>query len=243
MEVAAFQSPPPLGRVLVECGLLTEEQVSEALQEQERTGRKLGEILVSSGVVSGPAIANALAEQRGTVVKTEYGFGTGLASRRRPAVAGAPPVADPPQNAPIPQAPPQAPAAPDEHDAVADLEADLVSRDARIAELQAELGRRAVKAEGLHARISDLEARLAEGGERVPVADPGAPAGPAPSQQGDYVVLLPGEAGFKVIARHGAAPPPGSTVAVDGAVFVATTIGRSPLPGDGRPCVFLAAAS
>ena len=238
MEAAAFQKHPPLGRVLVECGLLTEEQVAEALDEQQRSGRKLGEILVSSGVVSGPAIANALAEQRGTVVKTEYGFGTGLASRRLPAAAAPQPVEAPPSAPPAQPVPQAAPSA-DEDDPVAELEADLASRDARIAELQAELGRRATKAEGLHARISDLEAKLAGSAEPSAVADAVAHAEPAPSERGDYVLVLPGKAGFRVLARSGVAPPLGSNVAVDGSVFVAASIGSSPLPGDVRPCVFL----
>ena len=239
MEAAAFQKHPPLGRVLVECGLLTEEQVAEALQEQQRSGRKLGEILVASGVVSGPAIANALAEQRGTVVKTEYGFGTGLASRRLPAAAAQPPMEAPPAGAPAQQPAPQAAPKANEYDPLAELKADLASRDARIAELQAELGRRATKAEGLHARISDLEAKLAGRPEADAVAVPVALADPTPREQGDYVLVLPGEAGYRIVDRTGAAPPLGSNVAVDGCVFVAARIGASPLPGDARPCVFL----
>jgi hypothetical protein len=215
MEAAAL-NPPPLGRVLVECGLLTEEQVTEALEEQQRSGRKLGEILVSSGVVSGPAIANALAEQRGTVVKTEYGFGTGLAAKRRPAEAVAPP----------PVEAPQAPPAPKQPDRVAELEADVAAREARITELQAELARRATKAEALHARISELEQELAAGPE------------PLPGVTGEYVLVLPGAAGYRLVVRHGSVPPVGSRVSVGGTVFAAVRVGASPLR-DGRPAVFL----
>lgn len=214
MEAAAL-NPPPLGRVLVECGLLTEEQVTEALEEQQRSGRKLGEILVSSGIVSGPAIANALAEQRGTVIKTEYGFGTGLA-RRRPAEAVAPPPAEPPQPAPAPQQP----------DRVAELESDVAAREARIAELQAELARRATKAETLHARISQLEQELAAGPE------------PLPGVTGEYVLVLPGAVGYRLVVRHGSVPPVGSRVSVGGSVFAVGRVGASPLR-DGRPAVFL----
>lgn len=215
MEAAAL-NPPPLGRVLVECGLLTEEQVTEALEEQQRSGRKLGEILVSSGIVSGPAIANALAEQRGTVIKTEYGFGTGLGARRRPGEAVAPPPAEPPQPAPAPQQP----------DRVAELESDVAAREARIAELQAELARRATKAETLHARISQLEQELAAGPE------------PLPGATGEYVLVLPGAAGYRLVLRHGSVPPVGSRVSVGGSVFAVGRVGASPLR-DGRPAVFL----
>src|SRR5207237_6254210 len=69
---------PQLGRILIAAGLLSETQLAEALQEQEQTGRRLGEIIVRRGFISGPALANALAEQHGGVLKTEYGFATGL---------------------------------------------------------------------------------------------------------------------------------------------------------------------
>jgi hypothetical protein len=69
---------PQLGQILIAAGLLTEAQLAQALEEQTRTGRRLGEIIVRRGLVSGPALANALAEQHGGVLKTEYGFATGL---------------------------------------------------------------------------------------------------------------------------------------------------------------------
>ncbi len=68
----------PLGSLLVEKGLLTEEELAEALAEQPRTGRRLGEILVERGYVSSPAVARALAEQYGAELEVEQGFGTGL---------------------------------------------------------------------------------------------------------------------------------------------------------------------
>jgi len=77
--VDAAQLPAPqLGRILIAAGLLTEEQLAQALEEQSRTGSRLGEIIVQRGFISGPALANALAEQHGGVLKTEYGFATGL---------------------------------------------------------------------------------------------------------------------------------------------------------------------
>jgi hypothetical protein len=67
-----------LGALLVEAGLVSEHDLVEALDEQERSGQRLGEVLVARGLVSAAAVANALAEQRGSFLKTEYGFGTGL---------------------------------------------------------------------------------------------------------------------------------------------------------------------
>lgn len=68
----------PLGELLVEKKLLTEEELEFALTEQAETGRLLGAILVERGYVSGPALAVALAEQYGVELHTERGFGTGL---------------------------------------------------------------------------------------------------------------------------------------------------------------------
>ena len=68
----------PLGELLVEKELLTEEELEFALTEQAETGRLLGAILVERGYVSGPALAVALAEQYGVELHTERGFGTGL---------------------------------------------------------------------------------------------------------------------------------------------------------------------
>src|ERR671911_256558 len=68
----------PLGRILVEQGLLTSDELEAALAQQERTGKRLGETIVECGFVSGPELSNALASQYGIELKTETGFGTGL---------------------------------------------------------------------------------------------------------------------------------------------------------------------
>ena len=88
---AAELPAPQLGRILIAAGLLSEEQLAQALEEQEQTGRRLGEIIVQRGFISGPALANALAEQHGGVLKTEYGFASGLGgvvARRAASEAG-----------------------------------------------------------------------------------------------------------------------------------------------------------
>ena len=53
----------PIGQILVERGDITEEHLTAALEEQERTGRRLGEILIEQGHTSWLALARALAEQ------------------------------------------------------------------------------------------------------------------------------------------------------------------------------------
>jgi MSHA biogenesis protein MshE len=59
--------PPPqkvrLGDLLIQQGLLTEEQLKTALDEQKRTGRKLGRVFVESGYVTEEGISQALARQ------------------------------------------------------------------------------------------------------------------------------------------------------------------------------------
>ena len=57
-----------LGDLLIQQGLLTDEQLKLALGEQKRSGRKLGRIFVDSGYVTEEAIAKALARQ----MKCEY---------------------------------------------------------------------------------------------------------------------------------------------------------------------------
>jgi type IV pilus assembly protein PilB len=52
-----------LGTLLLQRGLLTAEQLAEALEEKEETGRRLGEIVVEHGWVSEIALARALADQ------------------------------------------------------------------------------------------------------------------------------------------------------------------------------------
>ncbi|HZR94029.1 MAG TPA: hypothetical protein VFA44_16655 [Gaiellaceae bacterium] len=55
----------PLGRVLIERGLLDDIRLQQALAEQRATGERLGRILVQRKVISADALARALAEQHG----------------------------------------------------------------------------------------------------------------------------------------------------------------------------------
>ena len=56
---------------MVEEGILTSDQLTHALAEQDRTGQPLGEILVELGFASPGAVANSLAEQHGGLLKTD----------------------------------------------------------------------------------------------------------------------------------------------------------------------------
>lgn len=52
-----------LGEILVQQGLLSADQLTQALQDQQRSGRKLGRVFVESGYVTESQISEALARQ------------------------------------------------------------------------------------------------------------------------------------------------------------------------------------
>ena len=53
----------PLGTLILRAGLLSEEQITDALREGDRTGRRLGEILVQRGLLGPVDLARMLAHQ------------------------------------------------------------------------------------------------------------------------------------------------------------------------------------
>ncbi len=55
----------PLGELLIDCGLITQEQLEEALTAQREKGGLLGQILVSLQYTTEEAIAQALTAQYG----------------------------------------------------------------------------------------------------------------------------------------------------------------------------------
>ena len=88
-EVIAWK---PLGELLVERGLLTPDQLDDALDEQARTGERLGAILVARKAVAGAVLTAVLAEQAGVELETQGGFGSGLFSKLARQEPGAPPA-------------------------------------------------------------------------------------------------------------------------------------------------------
>src|SRR5579864_102499 len=107
---SVMPGPPPLGRLLIAHGFLTEEQLQVGLAEHGRTGLPLGQVLIGLGFVTKAVIAQALATQAGGLVKTEYGFSTGFAVPEQvaplPFTVAAPPEAVPQavETAPHPEA-------------------------------------------------------------------------------------------------------------------------------------------
>jgi hypothetical protein len=61
----------PLGRLLVEKGLITQTQLAEALIQQNDTNGRLGEILIQRGDITGTDLAHVLGEQHGVEVTGE----------------------------------------------------------------------------------------------------------------------------------------------------------------------------
>jgi len=68
----------PIGELFVERGLISAEQLEEALAKQVATGQRLGEILVADNLISSPELTQALMEQLGQEIAKEEGFGSGL---------------------------------------------------------------------------------------------------------------------------------------------------------------------
>jgi len=67
-----------LGELLVEDGLITAEELEEALVAQTECGKRLGEVLVERKLVSGPELTAALMKQFGVEMTKQEGFGAGL---------------------------------------------------------------------------------------------------------------------------------------------------------------------
>ena len=196
---AAEEAWRPLGELLVEKGLLTNEELEEALVVQRVSGRMLGAILVERGYVSGPAVAIALAAQYGVELATDRGFGTGLwAEIGRRQRAGS--------------------------DNVVRLETKHAALEAvpdpepALERLQAE-----------NRRLRDELERLTK-----PTAVE------APERPTAHVLFVPTGRGYMLLEREGAPPHAGEELELGSRRFVVTKLGRAPLPGERRPCAFLA---
>ncbi len=219
----------PLGRLLVEQGLLDADELELALAKQQLTGRRLGETLVDCGFVSGPQLASALAAQYGLELTTEHGFGTGLRSeiqrrhehdRGRTLRAAPEPAAEPDQEPPAD--PPGESTAP-EPDAL--LLAQLEEQWAKLAAAEERLRQLGEDNDVLRAEIAAL---------RRPPAQLTAVAA-------NHLLFVSAPGGYELAERTG--PPPRRGAVLDlaelGGAFVAAGLRRSPLPGDSRPCVIV----
>jgi len=55
------EKPKRIGEVLVNAGEVSEEQITQALADQRKSGRRIGELLVEQGSISSTVLVNALA--------------------------------------------------------------------------------------------------------------------------------------------------------------------------------------
>jgi hypothetical protein len=200
----------PLGELLVQKKLLTEDELELALAEQADTGRLLGAILVERGYVSGPALAVALAEQYGVELHTERGFGTGLwaeIDRRHRAGRGT----EPEDNVVKLEAVP-APVVEIVPDPEPDPEVNRLEADNR--RLQDEIER-------LRGEFTKL--KLVE----------------TPEPASSHLLFVPTPARYLLVERDGAPPRPGARLELEQGAFAVAKLGDAPLPGEDRPCAFL----
>jgi hypothetical protein len=248
---AARISWRPLGRLLVEQGLLSELELEHALERQVSTGRRLGETLIDLGFVSPDALSRALSEQYGIGPTTETGFGTGLrAEIERRFDRGRGPAAGPglpiPAGAPalelVPDPEPEEPepaAIDPEHGYFPQLEeqwAKLAAAEAELFEARRELVALGRAAEHRRKQAVRLVERLRR---RDLVTAPPVEAAPV-TPQGHLVYAA--VAGRYVLAECDGGPPEPDAILelpwiAEGALVVCR-VGRSPLPNDPRPCVF-----
>ena len=201
----------PLGELLVEKKLLTEDELELALTEQAESGRLLGAILVERGYVSGPALAIALAEQYGVELHTERGFGTGLwaeIDRRHRAGRGAEPSRRTTSSSSSPSRPGV--------EIVPDPESDP-----ELERLEAENRRLQDEIERLRGEFTKL--KLVE----------------APVEAASHLLFVPTPARYLLVERDGAPPQPGSRLELEEGAFAVAKLGDAPFPGEDRPCAFL----
>jgi len=231
----------PLGRLLVEKGLLNGEQLERALDEQAVSGRRLGEILVELGFVTRSHLSLTLAEQYGFELTAETGFGTGLRAvieRRqdadRPPQAGGAPGASGPVLALVPAPEPDEELEPaDDPLHLAQLEeqwAKLAAAEASLADALRELAHWRRAAERKRAQVERLLGRLR-------TRERAAPAPVHADAHGHLVLALLGDR-YELVEREGPPPAAGAPVELPelGGSFVVERVGRSPLPNDPRRC-------
>jgi hypothetical protein len=156
---AAHEIRRPLGQVLVDQGLISAEQLEQALAVQNETEKQLGEVLVLLGFISPGVVANGLAEQHGGPLKTEYGISAGFGGEKP----------EPPQPAPEPPEAVQE-AAPD---ILAPWRTAVELRDAAIAELRGALQERTAQVDTLSEQLATSAKRIAELEEQLAGLDHG----------------------------------------------------------------------
>jgi uncharacterized coiled-coil protein SlyX len=245
-----------LGRVLVEQGLLSEDKLERALEEQASTGRRLGETLVELGFVSHAALSLALTQQYGIEPKSETGFGTGLRAGierrsdrdRDGEIEPHPQIADTmPLLRLVPQTEAPEPHAVDGQNLhLAQLEeqwAKLAAAEEQLAEAGRELTalrqtvrRRRDQAARLVERIRKRDRHIA-----ALSASETSPSPPDASASRGHLVYAQLADRYVLVECDGDPPEPDAIFELPetGAErLLVCRVGKSPLPNDARPCAF-----
>ena len=262
IDTAAPGNGVPLGQILVERGLISDEQLQYALAEGQRTGEPIGVVIVRLGFAQPASIAQALATQAGGPTKSEYGYAVGFAP---PPVAEPPvtPAAVEPAAAPVPD-PELARLQAKIEDLGGDLAAarsetrsiasELATAKTRVAVLQSELEaatERANQADHERAALdrarADAISQNADLAKRVAELEEAAAAEPETeparfSGATSHLLFGAGAEGYTLVERDGPPPAAGSTLELDGTVDAVTKLAAGPLPGRRDACAYLAAA-
>ena len=223
-----------LGALLVEAGLVSEHDLVEALAEQERSGQRLGEVLVTRGLVSAAAVANALAEQRGSFLKTEYGFGTGLR-----ALLGRSDTPD--SEATPPEVPPLSPTQPPERP-VGDTPSVAVDSTASAKRPEAEPAVSEPPERSVAYTAAPPPAAAAQVSWSKQRSEGGSEAQGQPRPDLGHLLFVPTYQGYLLLQRSGSAPALGEVLELPdtpGVRLVVAKLALSPLPQDKRVCAYL----
>ena len=97
---------------------------------------------------------------------------------------------------------------------------------------------------GLIERVVELVDEVAGGPAEAPEAAPEPAVAPAatvsePDDAQGWLAFVPSPHGYTLVPRSGAAPAAGDALELDGSTFRVLRRAPSPLPGDGRPCVYV----
>jgi len=228
---------PPLGELLVARGLITREQLEQALADQSETKRPLGEILIRLGFLSPAMVAQALATQQGRMIKSEYGFATGFDAKFSGAREAEPET--PPALAPEPEGSMSlrivGNEGPSLESQLAEAKRELEEAHRQRVEAGVELRVALAAQEGLRAERDALLAERAQ--------TPAEPV-PGPVDESRHLLFfhLTGQ-GYLLVERPGPAPVVGSIVDVsaDGgpASAMVTKVAQLALAGQSLRCAYL----
>jgi hypothetical protein len=227
-DAEANESWRRLGDIFVERGFVTPQQLEQALERQRETGERVGEVLVAQGSISKFELAGALAEQMSVLAELEPSASEApeaavveLPTRFEEPVAGA-------EHEPEPE-----PLASPEPELVASAEPELA------ASVEPELAA-SVEPEPVAGIAPEPDASLELEPMPAPASLPTSLPSREPKSPFGWVAFASTTAGYRLVHLSGAIPTVGDTVEVpDVGELLVLRLGRSPLPGDQRTCVFL----